>query len=134
MKIVVDSFAWLEIFLGTDKGRVATKFIDDADEVCTPDVVLAEIARKYAREGADKRIVEQRLDAIAEVSRIIQIDRDVALECGSAFLDLRQEAKKKGPRDPSLFDAIILGSTRSIGAKVLTGDPHFKDCRETIWL
>ena len=134
MKIVVDSYAWIEIFSGTGKGSSASKVIDDAEELYTPDIVLAEIARKYRREGLDRRTIEKRLDSITEASQIIPIDRIVALESASAFLDLRDEAKKKGLREPSLFDAIILGTTRTAQGKVLTGDLHFKDLEETIWL
>ncbi len=134
MKIVVDSYAWIEIFSGTEKGRAASKVIDDAEELYTPDIVLAEIARKYLREGIDKRIIEQRVDSIIEASHVIPIDRNVALECASAFLELRQEAKNKSLSEPSLFDAIILGVARSVLGKVLTGDPHFRDFKETVWL
>lgn len=134
MKIVVDSYAWIEIFSGTGKGSSASKAIDEAEELCTPDIVLAEISRKYRREGLDRRTIEKRLDSIIEASQIIPIDRNVALESASAFLDLRDEAKKKGLREPSLFDAIILGTARSVQGKVLTGDPHFKDLQETLWL
>jgi len=134
VKIVVDSYAWIEIFLGADKGKSAVKIIDDAEELYTPDIVLAEIARKYRREGVDNKVIEQRLDHIAEASWIIPIDRNVAVESASAFLDLRQEAKRRGLAEPGLFDAIILGTTRAISGKVLTGDPHFKDLGETLWL
>ena len=134
MKIVVDSYAWIEIFSGTEKGRTARKVMDDADEIYTPDIVLAEIARKYLREGVDKGVIGQRLDWIIEASSIVSVDRDAAIESGSAFLELRQEAKKKGVSEPSLFDAIILAITRSIQGKLLTGDQHFKDFRETLWL
>ncbi len=134
MKIVLDSYAWIEIFSGTEKGRVASKVMDDAEELYTPDIVLAEIARKYLREGVDKRIIEQRLGSIIEASHVMPIDRNVAIESASAFLELKQEAKKNGLREPSLFDAIILGITRLVQGNVLTGDPHFRDFKETVWL
>ena len=47
MKIVVDSYAWIEIFLGTEKGKSASKAIEDAEQAITPEIVLAEISRKY---------------------------------------------------------------------------------------
>lgn len=134
MKIVVDSYAWIEILSGTEKGRVASKIIDDAEELYTPDIVLAEIARKYRREGIDRRIIEQRIDSIIETSSVITVGREVALNSASAFLELMEEAKKKGIREPSLFDAIILGATRFVQGNVLTGDPHFRDLKETVWL
>jgi predicted nucleic acid-binding protein len=134
VKIIVDSYAWIEIFLGTSKGESATKVMDDAEELYTPDVVLAEIARKYRKEGFDRTVIEKRLDRIAEASQVISIDKNVALASASAFFDLREEAKRKDLGEPGLFDAIILGTARAISGKVLTGDPHFEGLSETVWL
>ncbi len=134
VKVVVDSYAWIEIFAGTAKGENAINVMNDAEQLYTPDVVLAEIARKYRREGFDRAVVEKRLDRIAEASQIISIDNKVALASAYAFFDLREEAKRKGIGEPGLFDAIILGTTRAISGKVLTGDPHFENLGETLWL
>jgi predicted nucleic acid-binding protein len=134
VKIIVDSYAWIEIFLGTARGESATKVMDDAEELYTPDVVLAEIARKYRKEGFDRTVIEKRLDRIAEASQVISIDKNVALASASAFFDLREEAKRKDLGEPGLFDAIILGTARAISGKVLTGDPHFEGLSETVWL
>ena len=51
MKIVVDTYAWIEIFIGSEKGSKVRDVILNAESVYTPDIVLAEISRKYAREG-----------------------------------------------------------------------------------
>ena len=53
MKIVVDSYAWIEHFLGNEKGVKTDEILQDSDEVFTPDIVLAEIARKYTRESIE---------------------------------------------------------------------------------
>ena len=49
MRLVVGSYAWVELFLGSQKGLKVRRMIADADEVRTPDVVLAEI--KEIHEG-----------------------------------------------------------------------------------
>ena len=51
MKIVIDPSAWVEIFLGSMKGQSVVEVIQDAELVLTPEIVLAEISRKYLREG-----------------------------------------------------------------------------------
>ena len=43
----------------------------DADEVYTPDIVLAEIARKYIREGGGPQIVDHRLNEIVDASNVV---------------------------------------------------------------
>jgi predicted nucleic acid-binding protein len=57
VKIVIDSHAWIEIFLGSQKGRLASDTIEEAEVVVTPESVLAEIARKYLREVVKEGII-----------------------------------------------------------------------------
>lgn len=134
MKIVVDSYAWIEIFLGGDKGQFALEAIEDADLVITPETVLAEISRKYLREGAKEQVIRNRLKTISESSELSGIDENTALESGNAYLEIEKIAKKSRNNKPSLFDAIVLATARVNEARVLTGDPHFRNLPETIWL
>jgi predicted nucleic acid-binding protein len=45
-----------------------------------------------------------------------------------------REAKKEDFTTPSLFDAIPLAAARLLRAKILTGDEHFRNLPETIWM
>ena len=134
MRIVVDSFAWIEIFLGSRIGQSAFRQIQDAEIVVTPETVLAEIARKYLREGAREQIIRSRLNTISESSELSGIDEATALVSGKAYLEIQEKARKEKIEKPSLFDAIVLACARINGAKVLTGDQHFKGLPETVWL
>jgi predicted nucleic acid-binding protein len=49
-------------------------------------------------------------------------------------LELVERAKERKLKAPSLFDAILLATARTLGAKLLTGDEHFKGIDETIWI
>ena len=134
MKIVVDAYAWIEIFIGSKKGDKARETLTGADATYTPDVVVAEIARKYFREGVAEQTVLERLKTIEETTDITPIDKNVALESAKCYLELSEKAKTKGLQTPSLFDAIVLATARLLNAKILTGDEHFKDMPETLWL
>jgi predicted nucleic acid-binding protein len=58
--VVYDTYAWVEYFLGTDKGlRVRTLLKEEGGY--TPSIVLAEISRKYLREGVNPETVRKRL-------------------------------------------------------------------------
>ena len=103
-------------------------------ESYTPGTVMAEIARKYTREGADQQTVTKRLKTIIEASDITQINIDVALESAKCYTELNEKAKHEGLRAPSLFDALVLATARVLKAKVITGDEHFKNLPETIWM
>ena len=43
MKIVIELYAWVEHFIGSQKGCKAERILEDADDVYTPDIVLAEM-------------------------------------------------------------------------------------------
>ncbi len=134
VKIVVDAYAWIEIFLGSKKGRSASQVIQDAELVLTPGTVLAEISRKYLREGAKEDVIRNRSKTISESSEVLAIDEEIAVVSGNAYLQIEEKARKSRIDKPSLFDAIVLGTARVNEANVLTGDVHFKDLPETVWL
>jgi predicted nucleic acid-binding protein len=134
VKIVIDAYAWIEFFTGSEEGRRVKEMLESADEVYTPDTVLAEIARKYIREGADGKTVEARLEIISAVSNISYIDAELALEAARCYLELAAKARETKLNLPSLFDAIVLATGRTLKSKIVTGDEHFKNLPETVWV
>jgi predicted nucleic acid-binding protein len=134
VKIVIDAYAWIEFFTGSEEGCRVKEMLESADEVYTPDTVLAEIARKYIREGADGKTVEARLEIISAVSNISYIDAELALEAARCYLELAAKARETKLNLPSLFDAIVLATGRTLKSKIVTGDEHFKNLPETVWV
>lgn len=134
VKIVLDTYAWIEIFIGSDRGRRVLEILEEADESYTPSVVLAEIARKYAREGFDRNFVRERLQLVLDATDIIEVNEEIALESGFAYLELLEKAKARGLSKPSLFDAIVLACARNIGGRLVTGDEHLRGFEEIIWI
>ena len=134
MKTVVDTYAWIEVFIGSEYGEKAKEIIQKSEEAYTPDVVIAEVARKYLKEGVKEQTILERLATIEETSEITPIDKNIALESAKCYLELVERAKERKLKAPSLFDAILLATARTLGAKLLTGDEHFKGIDETIWI
>lgn len=134
MKIVIDAYAWVEIFIGSEKGKRAKEAVEQADEIFTPDIVMAEVARKYHREGAEEQTIRARLETISAASSIISISNELALEAAKCYMELLRETKRTKFSKPSLFDAITLAAAKLLKAKVITGDEHFKGLPETIWI
>jgi predicted nucleic acid-binding protein len=134
VKTVVDTYAWIEIFIGSKNGEKAKEILQKSDEIYTPDIVIAEIARKYLREGVKEQTIFERLTAIEETSDIIPIDKNIAVESAKCYLELLEKAKTDGLKQPSLFDAIVLATARTFNAKLVTGDEHFKNIQETLWI
>lgn len=134
MKIVIDSYAWIEVFSGSKKGEEARDIMAKADSLFTPDIVLAELARKYFREGVGETTIRRRLATILETSESVYVNDTIAMEAAKSYDQLDKKAKETKLAKPSLFDAIVLAIAKTNRAKVLTGDQHFRDHPETIWL
>ena len=134
MKIVIDTYAWIELLIGSEKGNKVKELMENAEEVYTPSTVLAETARKFLREGTDEKTINIWLEIITTASVITQIDSATALEAAKCQLELYQQAKISKQNTPSLFDAIVYATARINQSKIITGDEHFKNLPETIWI
>jgi predicted nucleic acid-binding protein len=134
VKIVIDSCAWIELFNGSKNGEAVKQILEKADQLYTPDIVLTEVARKYIRDGVEGSVVISRLEQISTNSKITYIDNEIALESAKCQIELANIARNNRLNSPSLFDAIILATSRLLESKVLTGDAHFKSLSDTIWI
>ena len=134
MKIVIDTYAWIELLIGSERGNKVKELMENAEEVYTPSTVLAETARKFLREGTDEKTINTWLEIITTASVITQIDSATALEAAKCQLELSQQAKISKQNTPSLFDAIVYATAKINQCKIITGDEHFKNLPETIWI
>jgi predicted nucleic acid-binding protein len=134
VKIVIDTYAWIELLIGSQKGQKVKEHIENAEEVFTPGTVLAEAARKFQREGTDENTINTWLETITASSVITQINAATALEAAKGHKELAHKAKISKQNTPSLFDAIVLATARINQCKIITGDEHFKNLPETIWI
>ncbi len=134
MIAIVDSYAWIEFIAGTQHEPRVREILSTADLLITPDIVLAEVARRLARDrlGSDK--VREKVEDIATLSQVAPITTEVALGVSSADDVLRRGARSRGLKTPGLSDAVILSTARVFDGQVLTGDLHFKGLPETSWL
>lgn len=134
MKIVIDSYAWIELFMGTVDGSKVKDVLAGADELYAPDIVLAEVARKFSRDGFDENFVSKSLEQITAAATILYIDPKLALDSAICYQELKKNAQKNKLNTPSLFDAIVLATSRLLNAKLLSGDAHFRSLPEAIWI
>ena len=124
--VVVDSWSWIEYFIGSKHGAVVAKYIEKED-CYIPSIVLVEIAGKYIRENFPESEVRKRIIFITKKSEIVELNIELAIMGGKCWIELRNIAKQKGlSKLPSLADGIILATARYLRGKVLTGDEHFR--------
>jgi predicted nucleic acid-binding protein len=132
--LIVDSFAWIEFLTGSHHEQRIRELLATADVVVTPDLVLAEVARKLARDGVGIGLVRRRVEDVSTLSRVAPITAEIALGVFEADTDLRESARSRHLERPGLSDAVILSTARVLRGAVLTGDPHFEGFPETMWL
>ncbi len=124
--MMLDSFAWMEYFMGTAKGEKVKKLVDDDSQLYTSPIVIAEIYSKSLRTDGN---AEERKDFIIKRCAVISLDVNIAVE--SAKIHAENKVKT---HDFGLADAIILASARSRNMKVLTGDIHFREFKDAVML
>jgi len=124
---VVDAYAWIEYLIGSRAGETVKSLLDrERTETYTCAVTLAEVVSKVAREGADAEIA---YDILLSNSEVVNADATLSKDAGMLHAALR-----KSIPDFGLADAYVLALARRIKAKVLTGDPHFRNIKEAILL
>ena len=125
MRCVIDAHAWIEYFIGSDKGNEVKKIVEsENNEVFTSIITIAEVVSITKRENRD---AEQKYLDMVNLSKIYGINLDLAKEAGILHAEVRKTIKDFG-----LADAIVLSTARKLGAKIVTGDPQFKGFKEAI--
>ncbi len=121
MKYVIDSYAWLEYFMGTEEGEKAKTVIDSrVHEKLTPSICVAEIYAKVLRLEGEAE-AENRRAFMKAKSALIPLSETIAVQAAKLDVTL-----KKTIRGWGLADSIVLATARSTGSTALTGDKHFE--------
>lgn len=124
--MLLDSFAWMEYFMGTRRGEKVKKSVDDDIQLYTSPIVIAEIYSKSLRTDGK---AEERKAFIMKRCAMVAIDENIAVEAAKIHAE-----NKKITSDFGLADALVLASARNRKIKVMTGDSHFKDCNDAVML
>lgn len=116
---LIDTYAWVEYFIGSKKGEKVKKIIEDENNVIfTPECCLAEIKGWAIRESMD---FEELYSIIRKVSDIQCILTQDWLEAAMIRNELRKTKEGFG-----IIDALVIAQQKRIGCKVVSGDPHFE--------
>jgi predicted nucleic acid-binding protein len=127
---VIDSYVWIEYFRGTKRGEIAKKYIE-IENSATPTIVIAELSRKLLYEVLAKRETmegrENKLNFIKTSTLVIELNEEIAILAGEIDIERKKLIKGWG-----MADSIILATARVKGAKIVTGDQHFKDLKNNV--
>ena len=128
MKYVIDSYAWLEYFMGTKAGQSVKSIIENSEEKLTPTVCLAEVYGKTLKVET-KELAEKQRDYIKEKSALVYLDEPIAVESAKFNARLKREIDGWG-----LVDSIVYATALVKKADVVTGDLHFKQLANVLFI
>src|SRR3989344_1400627 len=115
---IIDSYAWVEYFKGSEQVKMTQEFIENKHNA-TSVITIAELSEKYERE---EKNFDKDFNFIISQTKIIQLNMELALLAGK----INNENKKK-IKNWGMADSIILATARINKAKVVTGDEHFRN-------
>lgn len=128
MKYVIDSYAWIEYFMGTEAGQKVKPLIENVEEKITPTICLAEIYAK-ALKVESRELSEKRRIFIKERSSIAALDESTAAESAQVQNTIKMEIPGWG-----LADSIVYATATLKKARVVTGDEHFKKLKNVSFI
>jgi predicted nucleic acid-binding protein len=128
MKYVIDSYAWVEYFMGTQTGAKVKPIIEGLEEKITPTICVAEVYAKTLRVESYELAEKQRF-FIKEKSALAPLDEPSAIESAKINNKLKKEINGWG-----LADSIVYATAQLKKAEVVTGDEHFRDLKNVIFI
>jgi predicted nucleic acid-binding protein len=118
---VIDTWVWVEYWLGNEAMR---EWIEEQNPIFTSTITLAETVRYFIAGGKDRATIRLCLDDIRARSTVIPVDEAIAIAAG--------QLKKREIH--GIADSLILATARTGKHKVVTGDPHFKEIPDVVYL
>ena len=110
----LDSFAWIEYFMGSEGGGRVRGHVESAEPLYTPSICLTEIKSRYLRGGRDPT---SRIALITKRSFIIPVNTEIAFNAA----DIKERHKLH------IIDALIYAASQYKILTLVTGDQHFKN-------
>jgi len=126
MRYIIDSYAWIEYFMGTMAGEKVKPIIECLEEKITPTICLAEIYAKTLKAESQELAEKQRI-FIKERSALAPLDEKIAIESAKIQLTMKRKIKGWG-----LADSIVYATGLTKNAEIVTGDEHFNNLKNEI--
>lgn len=123
---VVDSYAWIEYFMGSKAGEKAKRYVEGG-KAATATITIAELKEKYLREGWE--FFDEDLSFIASTTLLVNLDKNISVRSGEVNASMKTMIKGWG-----MADSIILATAQVENARVITGDEHFRGLKEAIFI
>ncbi len=127
LRVILDTYAWVEYLIGSIKGEVVRKLFEDKrNEFLSVECSLSELKGWALREKKDFG----RLYSIVKANSHIE---SVDLQDWLNGADIKSEMRKK-MNDFGLMDALLIAKQKRYECKIVSGDPHFEKLPNIIYL
>ena len=126
MIYIIDTYALIEYFIGSKKGRKVKEIISSKNRIITPECCIAELKGWCLCEKLDFDKVYQIVRKNTEIEPIFTEDW---LQSAEIRYKMRKENQSFG-----LVDAIIVSKQKKYNARIVSGDIHFKNIKNTVYL
>ena len=127
MFYIIDSYTWIEYFIGSSKGETLRKlFMDERNRFTTLECCLAEIMGWSLKNNQD----------FAWLFTIVRSNSDILQITEHDWIDAGKERheQRKHQKDFGLIDSVILVKQKEFNCKVISGDKHFKNLPNVVFL
>ena len=121
---VIDTWVWVEYYLGEDS-RVNEYIENDSVDLFTSTISLTEMIKFLYQNGENPETIRTVVSEIGVRSLVLPVTESIAILAG----EFQNEGFKGG-----IADTIILATARSGGHSVVTGDPHFRDLADAVFI
>ena len=124
---IIDSYAWAKYFTGSKKGeKLKNLFSDENNKFLTIECCLAEINGWSIKNNIDFNFI---IRIIRANSEIVKLKEEDWIKAGE-----EKSKQRRAQKDFGLIDALILTKQIEINCKLISGDKHFKNMRNIIFL
>lgn len=126
-RCVLDSFAIIEYLDGSDFGEKVRSIIEkEENEILISSISFSEILSKILRQNKDVTKIKK---ILLSMGKIVDVNLEIAEAGAEIHVRMRKEISDFG-----LADALILATAKKNNAKLITGDKHFKNVKDVVYL
>jgi len=127
--VIFDAHAWCEYALDGPHAELIGKKLSSARQALTPASVLGELKESMLRHHVKTSKISSILLYVRNRSFIVNIDAEVAERAGDINFRYKKKIQGWGMLDSMVYSVTLLKKGR-----VITGDPHFKNLPEVIYI
>lgn len=124
---MVDSWAWVEYFIGSKAGLILKKLLNNKNnKFISMECTVSELKIYCLRTNKD---FSRMRNVLKRNSVILPVLTNHWLEAA----EIRHETRKK-VRDFGLIDSILIAKQKELKCHIGSGDPHFKKLKNVVYI